>query len=101
MPLILYGFYFSSFFLISLSVFNPGLTTQIPVNQMPCRGATDYGSGHSSDNISAGLPECVQYNARATARDNTKDTHPVPRKRLKTLTSPGMQPAIPGSKEHN
>ena len=69
----------------------PETYNQISVGQMPVRG-TEGGPEHQTDNISAGLPECVQYNARATARDNTKDTHPVPRKRLKTLTAPGMQP---------
>ena len=62
------------------------------------REGTDYAAEHQADNIRAGLPECVQYNARATARANTKDTHPVPRKGLKTLTSPGIQRTIPVSK---
>ena len=45
---------------------------------------------------------CGQHNGRASAEDNTgqntKDTHPIPGRKLKFLTPPGIELGPPGWK---
>ena len=79
-----------------------GLTTQMPVSQMPV-GGTVFGPEHQTY-TRAGLPECVVNTMSGpppeTIQDRTqrKDTHPISRQKLKFLTPPGIEPGPTGWK---
>ena len=80
-----------------------GLTSQMPVSQMPVGRATVFGPEHQTY-TRAGLPECVVSTMSGPPpktmqdRTQTKDTHPIPGQKLKFLTPPGIEPGMPGWK---
>ena len=103
---------FSFFFLLPSSYLpSPNLGLTPPGNYKPnargsdaCRGSNSLWTRTLDRYTRAGLPESVVSAMSGpppkTTQDRirTKNTHPIPRQKLKFLTPPGIEPGPPGWK---
>ena len=79
--------FLSSFFLSllftpphNIVLTSPGLTTQIPVEQMPVEGATDCGSEQQTDaqgraSLNVWLAQCQDHRQRQNRTEHKQRTH--------------------------